>query len=183
MNKLFKLLFICITIICLSACQSNKTVSDSDLEGTLLDEDSQFHGFLNATSAYTADTNNSAIKDLSTFVEGIINTEGIKLDTAVVVCYEIEDDSVKDDEIIVDFYDGGTVNYYYVDEYKEIGNEAMHSIKCPATSVVLDKEGSYYVKGQTISNQNFNNITLKFGKHYVFQFGSVKKLIENYYNY
>lgn len=183
MNRLIKLLFISITIICLSACNGNKLVDDSDIEGTLLDESSNAHGALNSRVASATDTNSHAIVNIKGRISDLIDHDGIKTDTRVVMCYEKEDDNVTEDEIIVDFYNGDTVIYYYIDDYQEFKEEAIQTVTCPAKNIVLKKEGSYYVKGSGLGNTIFKDITLEFGKHYVFQFGTVKSLIENYYEY
>lgn len=181
MNRLLKILFICLTV-CLSACDSNRLVSDADIKGTILDNSNGEYETLNTESAPYFGEREKAIVDVETVLANLINQSSVELDSKVVLCYEKEDSNVKDDEIIVDFYDTYEVKYYYIEEYKEIGMKAMHTVKCPAENIVLDKEGKYYVSGANFANYDYN-ITLELGKHYVFQYGTVKNLIENYYSY
>lgn len=183
MNKLFKLLFICLAIVCLSSCSGNRVVKDSDIEGTVLDENNDEHGIFDATARTFVDTSSGAIVNVPGLISNLVDSDTITLDTKIVICYQKEDSKVKDNEIIVDFYQGATVEYYFIDDYKKLGKEAIQSVKCPAENVVLTKEGSYYVKGSSLSKAVFTDITLELGKHYVFQYGSVQDLIENYYNY
>lgn len=181
MKKIIKLLVVLTFTLSLFACSSNNKLANKALPHD--GNDFMYDLSIENSTVYDFSNKEDAITDVPRFLRSYIKAN-VRTSHTVVVCYEIEDDSVKDDEILVDFYgyhnDGsGKISYYYLED----GYKGEVTVECPVTNVVLNREGKYYVASTARYLGAFTNINLEFGKHYVFNYAPLSFMVDTYYDY
>ena len=100
----------------------------------------------------------------------------------------IDNDNVKDDEILVDLYSFDDSDFIYIDttqnytaNYLEHIIPIKHMIVCPSLNIKLDKDGTYHVEAKISNKKNASYfLYLKYGNHCVVSFDDEDKIFRIY---
>ncbi len=98
--------------------------------------------------------------------------------------FTIDDETVNDDEILVDIYgyDDGKVYVGLREDYEKIEDTLEEkSFKCPTLNYSFNKDGEYMIVTINLDDNDIAfPVNLKYGNHYVITFGDTDEIIKKY---
>lgn len=184
MKRFIKLIIVCLTTLSLFACSGNRLVDDDALKNINKNDQYKFLTDEYSGSGSLTMQSSGIISDFNSWLAYIVDSD-VNVNSRLVCAFEIEDDSVKDDEILLDLYgpkrkDGqGKISYYRIED----GVDSRVTLDCPVVNLSLDKDGQYYIFTTANEYEGFTDVKLEYGKHYVFTYAPISFIIDTYYNY